>query len=74
MHDERVLIQDPEPKQGMKHMKSLVKMTVSAAALMAGTAALADDRPAALIISQGGLGDASWNDTAFAGQDKISVS
>lgn len=48
----------------MKAMKLLSKSTI---ALCAATAVLADERPAALIIAQGGLGDASWNDTAYAG-------
>jgi basic membrane protein A len=48
----------------MKAMQFLSKITI---ALCAATAVSADERPAALIIAQGGLGDASWNDTANAG-------
>ena len=48
-------------------MKNLLKLTTTTAALMAATTAFAEDRPIAMIIAQGGLGDASWNDTAFAG-------
>lgn len=38
-----------------------------AAMLMSSMAMAADVPPAALIIAQGGLGDGSWNDTAYAG-------
>ena len=48
-------------------MKPLVTLAASAAIALAGSFASAEDRPAALIIAQGGLGDASWNDTANAG-------
>lgn len=34
---------------------------------LGGTAALAADKPVALIVAQGGLGDQSYNDLAFAG-------
>ncbi|MEM6741020.1 MAG: BMP family ABC transporter substrate-binding protein, partial [Pseudomonadota bacterium] len=47
-------------------MKRLLSIAASASLLWTG-AALAEERPAALIIAQGGLGDGSWNDTAFAG-------
>lgn len=40
---------------------------VLALSALAAGPALADGRPVALIIAQGGLGDGSWNDTAFAG-------
>ncbi len=39
----------------------------AAAMLMSSMAMAADVPPAALIIAQGGLGDGSWNDTAYAG-------
>ena len=44
-------------------------MLASALALgVSASAAIAEDMaPVALIIAQGGLGDGSWNDTAFAG-------
>ena len=48
-------------------MKPIQLLSTSIVALCAATVVLADERPAALIIAQGGLGDASWNDTANAG-------
>lgn len=44
-------------------------LLAAAAALAVGTAnvAHAADAPVALIIAQGGLGDGSWNDTAYKG-------
>ncbi|QBY00809.1 BMP family ABC transporter substrate-binding protein [Rhodophyticola sp. CCM32] len=42
-------------------------LTASGMALLAAGAAGAEDRPVAMIVAQGGLGDGSWNDTAFAG-------
>lgn len=48
-------------------MKTILKLSAAATALIAASSALAEDRPIAMIIAQGGLGDASWNDTAFAG-------
>ncbi len=51
----------------MKKLSALAigaTMALSAAAL---PATAQDVAPAALIISQGGLGDGSWNDTAFEG-------
>lgn len=48
-------------------MKTFLKMTAATAALVAATTAQAEERPVAMIIAQGGLGDASWNDTAYAG-------
>ena len=41
--------------------------TVLASALGAASAQAADSKPAALIIAQGGLGDQSYNDLAYAG-------
>lgn len=48
-------------------MKTMLQVTAAMAALTAGSEAFAEQRPVAMIIAQGGLGDASWNDTAFAG-------
>jgi len=48
-------------------MKNVCKLLMSAIALCLGNTVVAENRPAALIIAQGGLGDASWNDTANAG-------
>lgn len=47
--------------------KKLLHITTACTAMMAASALWADDRPAAMIIAQGGLGDGSWNDTANAG-------
>lgn len=47
--------------------KRFLKVTTACTALIAGTALAAEDRPAAMIIAQGGLGDGSWNDTANVG-------
>ncbi len=52
-------------------MRTTRLLAMSAAVLAAVTVsnapARAADAPVALIISQGGLGDGSWNDTANAG-------
>ncbi|MFV0384346.1 BMP family lipoprotein [Paracoccus sp. (in: a-proteobacteria)] len=45
-------------------------MLATAGLIGAAVPALAKDAPVALIIAQGGLGDGSWNDTAFAGFQK----
>lgn len=46
----------------------VAKPVVLASALMLSAGSvLADAAPAALIVAQGGLGDGSWNDTAYAG-------
>ena len=45
----------------------MMATTVLASVLSTATASLAAERPAALIIAQGGLGDQSYNDLAFAG-------
>lgn len=42
----------------------------TALALMIAAPAIAEDRPAALIISQSGLGDQSYNDLAYAGFER----
>ncbi|MBE2274846.1 MAG: BMP family ABC transporter substrate-binding protein [Rhodobacteraceae bacterium] len=42
----------------------------TALALLLAIPALAEDRPAALIISQSGLGDQSYNDLAYAGFER----
>lgn len=52
-------------------MRSRTSLAAGTAALLASvspfSAVLAQDAPVALIISQGGLGDGSWNDTANKG-------
>jgi basic membrane protein A len=48
-------------------MNTLFKTMTATTALFAATAAMADDRPIAMIIAQGGLGDGSWNDAANVG-------
>ena len=49
-------------------MNGSTKTICAAAVLAAFSSGLAaDDRPVALIIAQGGLGDESWNDSAHAG-------
>ena len=51
-------------------MSKCFSSRAASAAILAGAlafSAAAEDRPAALIIAQGGLGDESWNDTANAG-------
>ena len=48
----------------------MVRALLFASAAMLGlavTPAVAESDPVAMIIAQGGLGDGSWNDTAFAG-------
>ena len=47
--------------------RRILQVTTACTSLMAGSALWADERPAAMIIAQGGLGDGSWNDTANAG-------
>ncbi len=46
---------------------TLKTLLASSAFALAAVPALADSAPAALIVAQGGLGDGSWNDTAYAG-------
>lgn len=48
-------------------IKKSIFVGISAVSMMFATSVMANDSPAALIISQGGLGDGSWNDTAYAG-------
>jgi basic membrane protein A and related proteins len=50
-----------------KITRKLLQITAACAAMLAGSALWADQRPVAMIIAQGGLGDGSWNDTANAG-------
>src|SRR5690606_433935 len=59
---------EPPKRTGDENMKTGI-LLAAAAALAVGTAnvAHAADAPVALIIAQGGLGDGSWNDTAYKG-------
>jgi basic membrane protein A len=61
---------DTPTRQESERMRSLIALALAATAFavpLAAPAARASERPVALIIAQGGLGDGSWNDTAFAG-------
>ena len=52
------------------HSRALTMMATTVLASVLSTASAsfaADAKPAALIIAQGGLGDQSYNDLAFAG-------
>ncbi len=51
----------------MKNLTKLLTVSTVLCAVAAPQAGAADVAPAALIIAQGGLGDGSWNDTAYAG-------
>ncbi len=51
----------------MKLRQIMMGAAAAALASVSSIAIAADVPPAALIIAQGGLGDGSWNDTAYAG-------
>lgn len=51
----------------MKNLTKLLAVSTVLGAVAAPQAEAADVAPVALIIAQGGLGDGSWNDTAYAG-------
>src|SRR5260370_40502703 len=58
---------EPHGRTVMFRMRMISRVSALVLGLGAMTAALAAEKPVALIIAQGGLGDQSYNDLAYAG-------